>query len=326
MESKGEYAASWLQLEEALGSRFVLDGSTADELRAQFGGLTPLIASQMPPPSDAVNVSEHQLEHFRVRTYRAKNASNGDLPIGVYAHGGGFVLGDIDAVDPLCRTLAEHTPAVYISVNYRLSPEHKAPTHLNDMIAAVQWAHENASLFKGNASKIFTMGDSAGGTLALAVTRKTILAQTSLPPDVIKGILALVPATFHPEHVPEKYQSDYKAYSENTNVPMINQKSMETFFNLSGIDKTNAEYFIGMDSLMLAALPPTYIATCEFDPLRDDGIVLAKALREAGAKVKEEYYAGLPHAFWYVPSLPETAQFMQNLFQGVQWVLGQMRG
>lgn len=169
------------------------------------------------------------------------------------------------------------------------------------------------------------MGSSAGGGLSLSAARKVVLGQSSVPKNAIKGIVAIVPVAFHPATVPEAYKADYVSYKENAeNVPMIDKTSMDQFFDITGVTPENKDYFVGIDAEAHKLLPPTYVATCEFDPLRDDGKVLVKILEKAGIPVKHDHYDGLPHCFWYFPKLPETRTFMGNTFAGINWALEQM--
>lgn len=276
-----------------------------------------------------------------MRIYKSKSAPEEPVPIGIFAHGGGFVAGSLDSEDSFCRTLVERIHTVIVSVDYRLAPENKVPAHLEDMLQAFQWvspllpfhyqctynfqAHDNASSFNGNPNNMYTIGGSAGGILSLAVARQVVLGRTSVPSTAMKGIIALVPGCLHPDNVPEKFKKMYNAYTENaTNVPMIDGKSMDDVFGMTGIDAHNADYNVGLDSEAHKRFPPTYIATCEFDPLRDDGRIMAHALREAGVPVKYDHYDGLPHAFWFVPQLPETAVFMKQTVAGLEWILEKM--
>lgn len=112
----------------------------------------------------------------------------------------------------------------------------------------------------------------------------------------IRGIVAIVPLTLHPENVPAEYAADYKAYTENaSNVPIIDKESMQQFYEYTGVDPADKSYFTLLDKDNLKNFPPTYICTCEFDPLRDDGQVLAKTLAANGVSVKTDYYEGFPH-------------------------------
>ena len=106
----------------------------------------------------------------------------------------------------------------------------------------------------------------------------------------------MVPLTLHPDNVPEQYKADYKSYTENAeNVPVIDKTSMLQFYEYTGVDPKDSSYFTALDTENLKNFPPTYICTCEFDPLRDDGQVMAKALKDNGVPVKTDFYPGLPH-------------------------------
>ena len=126
--------------------------------------------------------------------------------------------------------------------------------------------------------------------------------------------MAIVPVTLHPDNVPSQYASDYKAYTENAeNVPVIDKTSMMQFYELTGVDPKDKSYFTALDEENLANFPPTYIATCEFDPLRDDGKIMGKALSAKGVKIKEDYYEGLPHvSFFPMFSIPFTLLVFGN--------------
>jgi versiconal hemiacetal acetate esterase len=172
---------------------------------------------------------------------------------------------------------------------------------------------------------MYTIGGSAGGGLALGVARQIALGLTTLPRTSIKGVVALVPQIFHPQHVPEQFKAAYTAYTQNgTDVPMIDKLAVDTTLEMAGIDASNADYLVGMDVKSLKLFPPTYIATCEMDPLRDDGKILATALGEAGVEVKHDHYKGLPHCFWFVPISPETGTFVEKTVRGLEWVIGKM--
>ena len=151
------------------------------------------------------------------------------------------------------------------------------------------------------------------------------MGQSSASPNSVKGVVALCPCTVHPDHIPTAYQAEHRSYVENgTNVPLIDKASMLQFFADSGLKPDDKDYFVILDEEHHSLLPPAYIATCEFDPLRDDGTIMAEGLKKAGVSVKTVHYSGLPHCFWNVPSLPETGGFMENTAAGVKWVISKM--
>ncbi|KAF2832180.1 carboxylesterase [Ophiobolus disseminans] len=324
MAGNREYTASWLELEAQLGGRLVVHGS-AKEQRALFTGLVKSVAAQRPPPNENIQVSEHTVGAIPVRVYRSKDATDELVPIGIFAHGGGFVAGSLDSEDFFCREVVERVQTVIVSVDYRLAPENKAPAQLEDMLQGFQWTHDNATSFNGDANKMYTIGASAGGVLSLSAARQIALGRSTLPSTTIKGIVALVPQAYHPQNVPEKYKSDFLAYHENaTNIPMIDKISVDAALEMASVDTNNVDYLVGMDPGSHKLFPPTYIATCEFDPLRDDGKILARALQEAGVSVRSAHYDGLPHCFWFLPMLHETAVFMNHTIDGLKWIISQM--
>jgi versiconal hemiacetal acetate esterase len=130
----------------------------------------------------------------------------------------------------------------------------------------------------------------------------------------------MVPVTAHPTSVPAEYASQYTAYQENGyGAPVIDAASMKTFFEAVNADYEDEKTFITL-SKDLGKFPPTYIATCGKDPLRDDGRVLEAMLKE-GVKTKSDLYEGLPHYFWMMPGIQGGEQFLANVVKGAQWVL-----
>jgi versiconal hemiacetal acetate esterase len=121
-----------------MGGRAVLKGS-ADELQAQFNGLLQFLGPQYPPPSPAVQVEDHDIGGIQARVYTPQKSHDKPLPVGIFAHSGGFVLGSLDSEDAFCRALVEHANTIVVSVDYRLAPEHKAPAQLDDMLKGIQW-------------------------------------------------------------------------------------------------------------------------------------------------------------------------------------------
>ncbi|KAJ3543478.1 hypothetical protein NM208_g3559 [Fusarium decemcellulare] len=317
-----EYAASWLNFEETLGGvRPVLRGTTQD-MRAQYDGLLSFLSSQHPPTSDEVKVNQEEVSGVEYRTYIPHACETKHLPIGVFYHSGGLVVGSLDAEDAFCRQVALRANVIIVNVGYRLSPEHKAPAHLEDAVTLYEWVYNNAQRIGGDHSRIFAMGTSAGGALALAVTRKVALGQASIPADSCKGMVVLCPVTLHPLNVPAKYQAVYQSYEEKKeNVPVVDQTSLSQMFDNTGIEPDDEQYFPVLDDGCLKLFPPTYLVTCGQDPLRDDGKVLQAALSSAGVPIQANHYDNMPHCFWMVPSLPETKTFLNFLMKGVEWIV-----
>jgi versiconal hemiacetal acetate esterase len=179
-------------------------------------------------------------------------------------------------------------------------------------------AWNNAKSIGGDQSKVFTIGASAGGGLALTVADQMIKANKG---SQVQGVVAMVPVAAHPESIPSEYKDQYTAYDENgSGVPVIDAESMRIFFEAAGANYHDEKVFVTL-SKNLAKFPPTYIATCGKDPLRDDGNVLHAMLKQAGVKTKLDFYAGLPHYFWIFPDIKSRERFLGNVVKGAQWIL-----
>ncbi|CZS89361.1 related to Putative sterigmatocystin biosynthesis lipase/esterase STCI [Rhynchosporium agropyri] len=313
------YSQGWLDYEKVLGSRPLLSGSPQDIID-QFNGLGAALAAQAPPPDTSVITENTNADGVPVRIYTPPSATGKKLPVGVYYHGGGWLVGSIDAEDAWCRVISKNTPCIIISVEYRLTQTDKWPAQLDDSLTAFNWARTNVTKFGGDSSKIFTIGASAGGGLALSVADELIKAGSG---SQISGIVAMVPVTAHPDSVPSAYKSQYTSYTENASgVPIIDAGTMKTFFEAAGIQPDNEKAFVSL-SKNLKDFPPTYISTCGKDPLRDDGKIIEEMLKKEGVKTKSDFYDGVPHYFWLFPGVERGEEFLLNVCKGVQWATSQ---
>ena len=169
---------------------------------------------------------------------------------------------------------------------------------------------------------MFTVGISAGAGLSLAVARQVVLGKTSADKSAIKGVVSFCPYTLHPDNVSESYKATYTSYTENKeNVPIIEAATMHRFLEYAALEPSDDDYFVALNQHDHKSFPPTYIATCEKDPLRDDGRVMVESLKASGVPVRTDHYAGLPHCFWVFPSLPESQVFLENAVDAVKWVI-----
>jgi versiconal hemiacetal acetate esterase len=113
-------------------------------MRSQTMALMTILAPSYPRPSDAVITKDHDLGEFCIRMYTRKNMEVGTLPIGIYSHGGGYVIGNLDSEDAFCRLVVEHLDTVLVSIGYRLAPEAKAPAQLNDALKGLEWVNHRS--------------------------------------------------------------------------------------------------------------------------------------------------------------------------------------
>ncbi|KAK5129326.1 hypothetical protein LTR08_003584 [Meristemomyces frigidus] len=282
---------------------------------------TQTLLQQMPKPSGNVECKDGEVDGVKYRLYWPKGATS-ELPTAIWAHGGGLMFGDIDTDDYMCRAVAEHTNSAVISTEYRLAPEHKWPSQLEDCMTVYKWAHENASSFHGDPNRFYTIGGSAGGLLALAMANQ-VVQDSQLKPG-LKGIAAMVPVTCHYDNVPEKYKSMYKAHTDNAKgTPIIDGEAVKFMCGHIAADPKDSSLFTILSDNH-KDFPPTYFTSCEYDPLRDDAYMMEAALKEAGVQTKLDYYEGFPHYFWIFPSVPESQVYMDNMFAGIMWLHSQM--
>ena len=214
------------------------------------------------------------------------------LPLVIYFHGGGWVVGDLEVVDKPCRALANASHCVVASVNYRVSPETKFPGPAEDCYAATQWLAGHAKDIGANGRFVAVAGDSAGGNLAAAVA---LMARDRGSPALSYQVL------IYPVTAPA-LGTQAASYQENAEGYLLTKGSMEWFWDhyLASPDDAKNPYASPLHADDLSRLPPAMVITAEFDPLRDEGIAYAKRLREAGVSVSTSHYDGLIHGFFWL--------------------------
>ena len=281
---------------------------TPDEARAAIAGFAALQAGAPEPARVENRTIAGPAGEIPVRVYAAEGDN---LPIVVYYHGGGWVVGDIDSHDGTCKQLlAELGDAVVVSVDYRLAPEHKYPAAADDCYAAAAWLAENGAEVGGDGSRLAVCGDSAGGNLSAVVAQ---MARDKGGPAIAAQVLH-VPVTDH--------NYDYPSYTENAEGYLLSRASMVWFWDhyLPNADAGQEAYASPLRAADHANLPPALIQTAEFDPLRDEGEAYGAKLEAAGNDVAVRRYDGHIHdpfmMFAVVPAgietLKEAAAFINE--------------
>ncbi|WP_194790315.1 alpha/beta hydrolase [Pseudomonas sp. UFMG81] len=257
--------------------------------------------NQMPPLAGADMAEVRELEvdgaagPLAARLYRP--VARRDLPLLVFFHGGGFVIGNLDTHDSLCRTLALETQAVVVAVAYRLAPEARFPAPPQDCYAATCWLVAQAEQLGFDASRLAVAGDSAGGNLAIAVSR---LARERRAP-LIRHQCLFYPVT--------DAACDSASYSEFAEGYLLSRAMMGWFWRqyLPSSEQVDDPLASPLRDDNLAGLPTTTVLTAEFDPLRDEGEAFAERLRAAGVAVRLERCQGLVHGFANLAPFVEAA-------------------
>ena len=212
----------------------------------------------------------------------------GPFPVLVYFHGGGWVIGNLEAYDATCRALTNAAGCLVVAMEYRLAPEHKFPAAPEDCYAAAQWVAAHAGALGSDPRRIAVGGDSAGGNLAAVVAQ---MARDRGGPALCYQLL-VYPVTDH--------RYDTPSYRDNAEGYLLTKDAMVWFWNhyLRSAADGSHPMASPLRAASLSGLPPALVLTAEFDPLRDEGEAYAARLREAGVAVTLRRYQGMIHGFF----------------------------
>ncbi|HET7590593.1 MAG TPA: alpha/beta hydrolase [Solirubrobacterales bacterium] len=219
-------------------------------------------------------------------------------PLLVYFHGGGWVIGDLDTHDDPCRFLAAHSGARVLSVDYRLAPEHPFPAAPEDAFTAFAWATEHAEQLGADPQRIGVGGDSAGGNLAAAAC---LAARDDGGPSPAMQLL------IYPVTETAGTAASRQTFSEGFMLTRADMDWFEERYLPPGVNRGDPRVAL-LNAADLAGLPPAYVATAGFDPLRDEGEEFARRLHEAGVQVALRRHPGLVHAFANLTAICPTAR------------------
>jgi acetyl esterase len=273
------------------------------------GALTP-----DPPAVESVQLLIAPAGPVPVRAYRPKGAGRDDvLPALVYFHGGGWVIGDLDTHDVVCRTLANGARCAVFSVEYRKAPESPFPAAVDDCFAALKYVIENGKSLKIDSSKVAVGGDSAGGNLA---TVAALLARDAGGPSLSFQLL-IYPGVDN--------RMGHASIETNGEGYLLTKKSMHYFRghylpNPADWHDWRASPLLAKS---LAELPPAFVMTAGFDPLRDEGRAYSERLQREGVPTQYREYSDMVHGFITMgraldtanTALEDCAQALQRAWQ-----------
>jgi acetyl esterase len=222
-------------------------------------------------------------QHIKARLYRP---ASGLLPALMYLHGGGFVIGNIDTHDLLCRQLSHLAGCAVLSVDYRLAPEHRFPTAAHDAWDALQWLRANAETLQIDASRLAVGGDSAGGNLAAVCA---VWARDA-------GLPLALQMLFYPCCAPHQDTPSHRRFSKGF---VLEKDQLDWFFGHYLRTPADREdwRFAPLLAPDVDGVAPAWIGLAELDPLVDEGVMYGDKLRTAGVHVDLEIYRGVTHEF-----------------------------
>jgi acetyl esterase len=270
-------------------------GSSPEQIARSSGAPVPELAASilMGKRPKSVTTVDRSADGVPVRVY-TPSGIRADRPVVVYYHGGGFVFGDLRGGDWICGTVAQGLDAIVVSVGYRLAPKHPFPAAVDDSSAALRWVADHAQELGADGARLGVMGDSAGGNLAAVAA---ILARDGAGPAI--------------RHQALLYPSTGAGASEsrrvNADAFILTAADMQRYGELYAGDPDDWRVS-PLKAETFAGLPPAFIVVAEHDPLHDDGVLYAEALRGAGVPVELVGYPAMPHGFLSFPRFARDAK------------------
>ena len=296
-----------------------LETMTVEQARA----VRAAMVRRFVPMSEYASVEEHDRKiiaggrEVGVRIYRAKNTATGGvpgtLPVVVFFHGGGFVMGTLDTHGPYCRALTAEAGVTVVSVDYRLAPEYKFPAGLEDCLAATEWVLEHVRELNGDEARVYVAGDSAGGTMAAVVS---LILRDRREAGRLAGQILLYPVAGY-------YDPPTSSYLEMAEGYGLTRKGMEWLWGQYLNDTSDAKDFRAapLKAESLAGLPRAFVVTAEYDVLRDEGQAYARRMQEEGVEVTHVFARGMNHSFACsideFPFLPQAKELLRRV---AEWI------
>lgn len=259
---------------------------TPEQARAAYeaGAGVLEIASKALPRVEDIAIPARDGTQLHARLYAPSTAQ--PLPVLLYLHGGGFTIGSVTTHDTLCRELAFQAGCAVVSLDYRLAPEHKFPTAINDAWDALQWLHQQGQTLGLDSSCMAVGGDSAGGTLAAACA---LLARDA-------GLPLQLQLLIYPGTCAHQDTDSHLRYATGL---VLEREGIHWFFNHYVRDAADREdwRFAPLLAPDVEGVAPAFFCLAELDPLVDEGVQYADMLRMAGVPVELEIYKGVTHEF-----------------------------
>ncbi len=268
--------------------------------RDLYLSLRPAAQGPRPPGASIVDRTiPGPAADLAVRLYRPASApADAKLPCLVYAHGGGWVFGNLDSHDVLCAQFALEAGIVVFAIDYRLAPEARFPGAFDDVVAGLKWVAANGASIGVDSAKLAIGGDSAGGNLAAAVS---IWARENGGPKLRLQLLA------YPVTDAVGRAESYRRYEDGYG---LNAATMELFFDHYMPDKASRDDWrlSPLRAKSLGGLPPALVITAGYDPLRDEGRAYAFRLHQEGTQADLVEFGGMLHGFLSSPMLLHGAR------------------
>ncbi|MFJ3484102.1 alpha/beta hydrolase [Pseudomonas sp. NPDC090202] len=280
------------QMGRLTGKSQAMHELSVEQARAQFEA-TSQILDPAPPSSvevTALAFTTRDGRRLMARLYRCNNAAAAELPVILYFHGGGYVVGSLDSHDSICRRLAAAGTHAVLAPEYRLAPEAPFPTAVNDALDAANWLAEQAAALGLDNRQVSLAGDSVGATLA------TVLAITAVREPVQLAFKPAAQLLFYPVTDCSRIRDSHRRFAEDY---LLESQTLQWFYQHYCRDPQQRHDWRASPLLTpdLNALAPAYVSLAEYDPLYDEGLAYAKLLESTGTRVTLDVQEGLTHDF-----------------------------
>lgn len=266
------------------------------EMAAALGLPAPVVGDvsdiSIPGPGGALTLRVYQ---------PTTNAKGGPRPVLLFMHGGGFVMGDLETHDKVCRTLCAQAGRLVLALDYRLAPEHIFPAAVEDAEAALRWVLSNVTTLGGDAANVALAGDSGGAQLAFAAVRRVNSPH-------VRALGLMYPAAQH-------FEDPSPSFLENGDGKFLTRGMIRTFLGsyLGGkADAVTHPDYALLKSGGFERMPPTWVGTMGHDPLRDEGHALALKLGGAGVALTHKHYPSAIHACIHFTAVSQVGQQVMN--------------
>ena len=251
-----------------------------------------------------------------VRLYRPTHQDKTLLPILVYCHAGGYIFGDLETLDDFCRCFAQAADCLVLSVDYRRAPEHKFPAAIEDCYTATLWAAEHAGEFGGDPKRLAVGGDSSGGTLAIVTAQMAI--ERGKPHIGHQFLWYPGVGSEGPTASAQEFATGY--FLENDLMAWSMKHYLPPGTELDDPRIQPLRYG------QLAALPPTFLLTAGFDPRRDDNLLYAQRLADAGVATEFRCVESTVHGFLFMlggigvarDAVSDSAKYARQAFANIE--------
>ncbi|KAF9269817.1 hypothetical protein L218DRAFT_953447 [Marasmius fiardii PR-910] len=293
------------------------------------------------PESSEYTIKDHEIDVGMGATVAIRSTipvprdeEDGTFPLLFWIHGGGFVLGNLRMEDYKLRITTVKLRLSVVNCEYRLAPEHPFPTAVDDLTAALKYVASHPDTFSASLKKGFLIGgQSAGGNLG-AVLAWIARDDPFFGSTPLTGQLLQVPTVVHPQAIPDKYKSSLLSFEQNRKVPtsLLSVEEDKNAPTLNGDNILQVLEFYNptpedprFSPLLLPShkgLPSAFLQVCGLDPLRDEGLLYEKVLKEAGVPTKLEVYPGVPHGFEMAYfDIKQATRFREDFHDGIRWLL-----